>query len=107
VAGLVSLLLSVCHFEPSMLAMLSTSGIINFHFNDFEVLVIGLLDTLGEVAGAIAAVEAAEKLDPDAGLLTKGIAAVAGFKGAGALEGMLEKKDESASDAGQGDEAQA
>jgi len=68
---------------------------------------MGLLDTLGEVAGAIAAVEAAEKLDPDAGLLTKGIAAVAGFKGAGALEGMLEKRDESASDAGQGDEAQA
>jgi len=60
---------------------------------------MGLLDTLGEVAGAIAAVEATEKVDPDAGLLTKGIAAVAGFKGAGALEGMLEKKDETASDA--------
>mgnify|MGYP000128953787 CR=1 FL=1 len=43
-----------------------------------------------------ACVEAAEKLDPDAGLLTKGIAAVAGFKGAGALEGMLEKKEEEA-----------
>ncbi|MBA4710301.1 hypothetical protein [Aquitalea aquatica] len=68
---------------------------------------MGLLDTLGEVAGAIAAVEAAEKLDPDAGLLTKGIAAVAGFKGAGALEEMLEKKDESASEDGQGDQAQA
>lgn len=68
---------------------------------------MGLLDTLGEVAGAIAAVEAAEKLDPDAGLLTKGIAAVAGFKGAGALEEMLEKKDESASADGQDDQAQA
>jgi len=68
---------------------------------------MGLLDTLGEVAGAIAAVEATEKVDPDAGLLTKGIAAVAGFKGAGALEDMLEKKDDSASDAAQDDQAQA
>jgi hypothetical protein len=53
---------------------------------------MGILDTLGEVAGAVAAVEAAEKLDPNAGLLTKGMAAIAGFKGAGALEAMLEKK---------------
>ena len=41
---------------------------------------MGILDTLGEVAGAVAAVEGAEKLDPNAGLLTKGLAAVAGFK---------------------------
>jgi len=54
---------------------------------------MGILDTLGEVAGAVAAVEAAEKLDPNAGLLTKGLAAVAGFKGAGALESVLEKKE--------------
>ncbi|SFS11881.1 hypothetical protein SAMN05216570_2580 [Dyella sp. OK004] len=54
---------------------------------------MGILDTLGEVAGAVAAVEAAEKLDPNAGLLTKGLAAVAGFKGAGALESMVEKKE--------------
>ncbi|CBJ39530.1 conserved protein of unknown function; putative signal peptide [Ralstonia solanacearum CMR15] len=44
----------------------------------------------------MAAVEATEKLDPDASLLTKGIAAIAGFKGAGALEGVLEKKEEEA-----------
>lgn len=54
---------------------------------------MGILDTLGEVAGAVAAVEAAEKLDPNAGLLTKGLAAVAGFKGADALESTLEKKE--------------
>ncbi len=54
---------------------------------------MGILDTLGEVAGAVAAVEGAEKLDPNAGLLTKGIAAVAGFKGAGALESLAGKKD--------------
>ncbi len=55
---------------------------------------MGLLDEAGKIAGAIAAVEAAEKVDPDAGLLTKGIAAVVGFEGAGKLESMLEKKDD-------------
>jgi hypothetical protein len=55
---------------------------------------MGLLDEVGKVAGAIAAVEAAEKVDPQAGLLTKGIAAVAGFEGAGKLESMVEKKDD-------------
>jgi len=55
---------------------------------------MGLLDEAGKIAGAIAAVEAAEKVDPEAGLLTKGIAAVAGFEGAGKLESMLEKKDD-------------
>lgn len=54
---------------------------------------MGILDTLGEVVGAVAAVEGAEKLDPNAGLLTKGIAAVAGFKGAGALESLIGKKE--------------
>ncbi len=60
---------------------------------------MGILDTLGEVAGAVAAVEGAEKLDPNAGLLTKGLAAVAGFKGAEALESALGKKKEEAADA--------
>lgn len=55
---------------------------------------MGILDTLGEVVGAVAAVEGAEKLDPNAGLLTKGVAAVAGFKGAGALESLVGKKEE-------------
>jgi len=57
---------------------------------------MGILEEAGKIAGAIAAVEATEKVDPDAGLLTKGIAAIAGFKGAGALEEMLEKKEEEA-----------
>lgn len=55
---------------------------------------MGILDTVGEIAGAVAAVEAAEKVDPDAGLLTKGVAAVAGFEGAGKLESLLGKKEE-------------
>ncbi|GLQ96510.1 hypothetical protein [Dyella mobilis] len=53
---------------------------------------MGILDTLGEVAGAVAAVEGAKKLDPNAGLLTEAAAAVAGFEGAGALESMAAKK---------------
>ncbi|WP_175867505.1 hypothetical protein [Burkholderia contaminans] len=59
---------------------------------------MGILNTVGEIAGAVAAVEGAEKLDPDAGLLTKAAAAVAGFKGAEALEGLIEKKKEDQSE---------
>ena len=58
---------------------------------------MGILDLAGEIAGAVAGVEAAEKLDPNAGLLTKGVAAYAGFKGAGALESMVGKKEEESS----------
>ena len=58
---------------------------------------MGFLDEVGKVAGAIAAVEATDKVDPDASILTKGIAAVAGFKGAGALESLLEKKEDEGS----------
>ena len=71
---------------------------------------MGILDTLGEVVGAVAAVEGAEKLDPNAGLLTKGLAAVAGFKGAEALESAVGKKEESAatpSDAAPADDSQS
>lgn len=60
---------------------------------------MGILNTVGEIAGAVAAVEAAEKVDPDAGLLTKAAAAVAGFKGTEALENLVEKKkDDEAAD---------
>ncbi|WP_027794882.1 hypothetical protein [Paraburkholderia acidipaludis] len=55
---------------------------------------MGILDEVGKVAGAVAAVEATEKVDSDAGFLTKAAAAVAGFEGAGALESMVEKKKE-------------
>jgi len=68
-------------------------------FNLVE-MTMGLLDEVGKIAGAVAAVEATEKVDPDAGLLTKAVAAVAGFKGAGALEEMVEKKKDEAKDEG-------
>jgi hypothetical protein len=55
---------------------------------------MGLLDEVGKIAGAVAAVEAAEKVDPEAGLLTKGVAAIAGFEGAGKLESLVENKEE-------------
>jgi hypothetical protein len=66
---------------------------------------MGLLDEVGKIAGAVAAVEAAEKLDPEAGLLTKGVAAIAGFEGAGKLESLVEKKEEQKQD--DADNAQA
>ncbi|WP_296650079.1 hypothetical protein [Paraburkholderia sp.] len=59
---------------------------------------MGILDKVGEVVGAVAAVEATEKLDPDAGFLTKAAAAVAGFEGAGKLEEVVEKKEEEKKD---------
>jgi hypothetical protein len=52
---------------------------------------MGLLE---EAAGAFAAVEAAKKLDPNAGLITEAVAGIAGFEGAGAIENFVEKKEE-------------
>jgi hypothetical protein len=66
---------------------------------------MGLLDEVGKIAGAVAAVEAEEKVDPAAGLLAKGVAAVAGFEGAGKLEELVEKKEEEKKD--DADNAQA
>jgi hypothetical protein len=47
-----------------------------------------------EVAGAVVAVEGAKKLDPNAGIVTEGIAAFAGFEGAEKLEEHFENKPE-------------
>ncbi|MGA2537514.1 MAG: hypothetical protein ABSF53_15965 [Terracidiphilus sp.] len=56
---------------------------------------MGLLE---EAAGAFAAVEAAKKLDPNAGILTEGIAAVAGFEGTEAITNFIDKKEEEKTD---------
>jgi hypothetical protein len=53
---------------------------------------------LEEAAGAFAAVEAAKKLDPNAGILTEGIAAVAGFEGTEAITNFIDKKKEESSE---------
>jgi hypothetical protein len=52
---------------------------------------MGLFD---EVVGAVVAVEGAKKLDPNAGILTEGAAAVAGFGGVEAIEDLLKKKED-------------
>ena len=52
---------------------------------------MGLFD---EIAGAVVAVEGVKKLDPEAGILTEGIAAIAGYEGTEALENHFEKKEE-------------
>lgn len=56
---------------------------------------MGLLE---EAAGAFAAVEGAKKLDPDAGIITEGVAAVAGFEGVKEITEHFEKKDEGKTD---------
>ena len=43
---------------------------------------------LNEIIGAVVAVEAVDKIDPDAGFLKQGLAAIAGFEG----EKMIEEK---------------
>jgi len=52
---------------------------------------MGLLE---ELAGAAAAVEGAKKLDPNAGLVTDGVAAVVGFEGTGAITDFIHKEEE-------------
>lgn len=49
---------------------------------------------LEELAGAAVAVEGAKKLDPNAGIFTEGIAAVAGFEGTEAIVNHFEEKKE-------------
>ena len=50
---------------------------------------MGLLE---ELAGAAVAVEGAKKLDPNAGIVAEGIAAVVGFEGTEAVTNLIEKK---------------
>jgi aryl carrier-like protein len=54
---------------------------------------MGLLNLIEEVAGAVVAEEAVKKLDPDANLLTEGLAAFAGFKGVEKIKEHFEQSD--------------
>ena len=56
---------------------------------------MGLLE---ELAGAAAAVEGAKKLDPNAGIITEGVAAVVGFEGTEAVTNFIDKKEEEKKD---------
>jgi len=53
---------------------------------------------LEEAAGAFAAVEGVKKLDPNAGIVTEGVAAIAGFEGTEAITNFIEKKEEEKKD---------
>jgi hypothetical protein len=53
-----------------------------------------------EVAGAVVAVEGVKKLDPNASLITEGIAAFAGYEGAEKLEEHFENKPAETESAG-------
>lgn len=51
---------------------------------------MGIGKLIEEAAGAVAAEQAVEAADPNAGILVKGLAAVAGFEGVNKLSEALE-----------------
>jgi hypothetical protein len=57
-----------------------------------------LMGLLEEAAGAFAAVEGAKKLDPNAGIFTEGVAAIAGFEGTKEITNFIEKKEDEKSE---------
>ena len=62
---------------------------------------MGIGKLIEEIGGAVAAEQAAEAADPNAGILVKGAAAVAGFMGAGKLSDALEAHADAKRDASQ------
>ena len=57
---------------------------------------MSLLDDAEKIVGAVVAVEAAKKINPDANILEEAAAAVAGYKGTGLIKEAIEKKEEEA-----------
>jgi hypothetical protein len=55
---------------------------------------------LEEAAGAFAAVEGVKKLDPNAGVLTEGVAAIAGFEGTKEVTELIDKHEENSEQQG-------
>ncbi|WP_245432259.1 MULTISPECIES: hypothetical protein [unclassified Rhizobium] len=55
---------------------------------------MGIGKLIEEVAGAVAADEAVEAVDPNAGFITKAAAAVAGFEGVNKLTDVLKEKEQ-------------
>jgi len=62
---------------------------------------MGIGKLIEEVGGAIAAEQAAEAVDPNAGVFVKGAAAVAGFMGADKLSDTLQAHTDAKRDANQ------
>jgi len=54
---------------------------------------MGIKDFLEEAAGAFAADKALEAVDPDAGFLAKGAAAIAGFEGVKAVKEHFDNEE--------------
>jgi hypothetical protein len=52
------------------------------------------LEEAEKIAGAVAAVEAMKKVDPNAGFLTEAAAAITGFEATGAVVDHFEHKNE-------------
>ena len=57
---------------------------------------MGILDFAEKAAGALAADKALEAVDPNAGMIEKAAAAVAGFEGVAAVKDHFNKPDETA-----------
>lgn len=55
---------------------------------------MSLLDDAEKVVGAVVAVEAAKKINPEANILEEAAAAVAGYKGTGLVKDAIEKKED-------------
>lgn len=53
---------------------------------------------LNEIIGAVVAVEGVKKLDPNASILTEGIAAIAGFEGVKAVTQHMENTEAASSE---------
>ena len=51
-----------------------------------------IMGLLNELIGAVVAVEAVDKLDPEAGFFEKGLAAIAGFEGEKVIEEKIDEK---------------
>jgi hypothetical protein len=62
---------------------------------------MGIGKLIEEVGGAIAAEQAAKAVDPNAGILVEGAAAVAGFMGVGKLSDTLQAHADARQDAAQ------
>jgi hypothetical protein len=56
---------------------------------------------LNEIIGAVVAEEATSKLDPNAGIFEKGLAAIAGFEGEKVIEEKIEEHLGNKNEAGQ------
>jgi hypothetical protein len=57
---------------------------------------MGIENLIEEAAGAFVADQALEKVDPNAGILAKGAAAIAGFEGVSKVQDMLGSDEQQA-----------